>query len=335
MEVSGDGVEFVLADRSRRLTAVRLVQELGLRRGLRFRREGGQWRLHLRRPAVDRMEYLFELRDQNGHRTTITDPANPLRASGAFGDKSVVQFPGYAQPEWLDAPAVDGQTTGLEDDVTLWSPAGLDPDEAAPLLIVHDGPEYASLAGFTQYLGAGISAGVLPPARAVLLGPGDRNDEYSANPAHAAWIAEDLVPRLPPATVRIGVGASLGALAMLHLHRSHPDVLDGLFLQSGSFFTPELDPQESGFSGYDAVTKFVASVHEADADDHPVPATLTCGGLEENLANNGAMTTSLGQLGYASQLIQVRDTHNYTAWRDALHPHLTDLVAAVAGAHAA
>jgi enterochelin esterase-like enzyme len=335
MDVSEDGVDFVLADRNRRLTAVRLVQELGLRRGLRFRREGAEWRLRLRRPAVDRMEYLFELRDQNGNRTTITDPTNPLRASGAFGDKSVVQFPGYSPPDWLDAPAVDGQVTELDDTVALWSPAGLDADAAAPLLLVHDGPEYASLGALTQYLGAGISGGLLPPTRAVLLGPSDRNVEYSASPAHAVWLADELVPRLPPTTVRIGVGASLGALAMLHLHRTHPDLLDGLFLQSGSFFTPELDPQESGFSGYDAVTKFVASVHETDADDHPVPATLTCGGLEENLANNGAMTTSLGQLGYASQLIQVRDAHNYTAWRDALHPHLTDLIASVVGARAA
>lgn len=334
MEVSEDGVDFVLADRSRRLTSVRLVQDLGLRRGLRFRREGAQWRLSLRRPAVDRMEYLLELRDQNGHRTTITDPTNPLRAAGAFGDKSVVEFPGYSLPEWLDAPAADGETTEVEDSVTLWSPTGLDADSPAPLLLVHDGPEYDALGAFTQYVGAGISAGLLPPTRAVLLGPGDRNDEYSANPAHSAWIADELVPRLPPTTVRIGVGASLGALAMLHLHRCYPDVLDGLFLQSGSFFTPELDPQESGFSGYDAVTKFVASVHESDADDHPVPATLTCGGLEENLANNGAMTTSLGQLGYASQLIQVRDTHNYTAWRDALHPALTELIGKVVGARA-
>jgi enterochelin esterase family protein len=332
MEVSEDGVDFVLADRHRRLSAVRLAQELGLRRGLRFRRDGAQWRLRLRRPAVDRMEYLFELRDHNGNRRTITDPTNPLRAPGAFGDKSVVQFPGYTAPEWFDAPAVDEQATELEDGVTVWSPAGLDAATAAPLLLVHDGPEYVSLGALTQYLGAGISAGLLPPTRAVLLGPDDRNAEYSANPAHAAWIADDLLPRLPPSTVRIGIGASLGALAMLHLHRSHPEVLDGLFLQSGSFFTPELDPQESAFSGYDAVTKFVASVHETDADDHPVPTTLTCGGLEENLANNAAMTTSLGQLGYASQLIQVRDAHNYTAWRDALHPALTELIGRVARA---
>ncbi len=104
MEVSEDGVDFVLADRHRRLSSVRLAQELGLRRGLRFRRDGAEWRLRLRRPAVDRMEYLFELRDQNGHRTTITDPTNPLRASGAFGDKSVVRFPGYTEPEWLERP---------------------------------------------------------------------------------------------------------------------------------------------------------------------------------------------------------------------------------------
>src|SRR5689334_3359830 len=204
MEVSEDAVDFVLTDRNRRLTAVRLAQELGLRRGLRFRRDGAEWRLRLPRPAVDRMEYLFELRDQNGNRTTITDPTNPLRAQGAFGDKSVVEFPGYSAPEWLSAPAVDGVESDLGDAVTLWSPDGLDADTATVLLLVHDGPEYASLGGFTQYLAAGISAGLLPPTRAVLLAPRDRNAEYAANPAHADWLADELVPSLPPSTSRIG-----------------------------------------------------------------------------------------------------------------------------------
>jgi enterochelin esterase-like enzyme len=342
--VSEKAVEFEVVDPA--LRSVALLHELRRPRRVEFQPEDGAWRLTYPRPAgADRLEYLLEFTYRTGRVSVAADLTNPLRAPGPFGNKSVIEFPGYEQPEWVsDDDAAPGtlrelplETLRLSQTLPtlLWSAADTDPERPLPLLLVHDGPEYVSLGGLTHYLGAGISAGLLPPTRAVLLSPGDRNAEYSANPAHAAWIADDLVPRLPPATVRIGVGASLGALAMLHLHRSHPDVLDGLFLQSGSFFTAELDPQESGFSGYDAVTKFVTSVHEADADDHPVPATLTCGGLEENLANNAAMTTSLGQLGYASQLIQVRDTHNYTAWRDALHPHLTDVVTTVADARAA
>ena len=48
--------------------------------------------------------------------------------------------------------------------------------------------------------------------------------------------------RCRAATVRIGVGVSLGALAMLHAHHTHPGTFDALFLQSGSFFTPRPGP---------------------------------------------------------------------------------------------
>src|SRR5689334_20546808 len=167
------GVVFLLGDQNRRLAAVRLEQELGLG-GVAFTRERTQWSLRIPRPPVDRMEYLFEIEDHNGHRATITDPANPLRAPGAFGDKSVVEFAGYAPPDWLDAPAADGATTefavpapGLDAEVTgkVWVPAGLDADEPAPLLVVHDGPEFATLGGFVQFVAAHVADGGLPPVR--------------------------------------------------------------------------------------------------------------------------------------------------------------------------
>jgi enterochelin esterase-like enzyme len=340
--VDEHGVVFVLADRNRRLSAVRLEQELGIG-DPGFARERTRWSLRIARPPVDRMEYLFEIEDANGHRTTITDPANPLRAPGAFGDKSVLTFPGYAPPAWLDATPIDATTTefavpapALDGEVsgTVWSPTQLDGQAEAPLLIVHDGPEFAGLGGFTHYLGAMIAAGTLPPCRAALVSPGERNEWYAANPDYAGTLITDVLPALPPANVRIGVGVSLGALAMLHAHRSHPGALDGLMLQSGSFFTPDLDSQESAFSGFGPVTGFVASVLDATSDSAPVPTVVTCGVAEENLANNQRIAGKLADLGYEVSLRTVRDSHNYTAWRDALDPHLTDLVRAVTGHHA-
>jgi enterochelin esterase family protein len=206
------------------------------------------------------------------------------------------------------------------------------------MLVVHDGPEYATLAGLTHYLGALIAAGTLPTLRAALLAPGDRNSFYSANRGYAKALCKEVVPvldELAPTTLRIGVGASLGALAMLHAHRSFPETFSGLLLQSGSFFTPELDPQESGFSGFTPVTKFVAEVEQATSDSHPVPTVITCGVLEENLANNKQMAAALTRLGYPVDFHRLRDMHNYTAWRDALHPAGTDLFTSVVGARAA
>jgi enterochelin esterase-like enzyme len=337
-------VTFELVDRTGRLAAVRLQQEIGLAGPLDFVRTRGIWRLAVELPDVDRMEYLLEVRDHNGAQRTITDPANPRRAPGAFGEKSVLELDGYQPPSWLattpaesiesllpvDAPELDGAV-----EVTVWTPAGL--VGRAPLIIAHDGPEYARLGGLTHYLGAAIATGEVPPLRAALVGPGDRNTWYSANPAYARTLMNDVLDELDevaPAPVRIGVGASLGGLAMLHAHRSYPGRLDGLLMPSGSFFTPKLDPQESDFAGFTAVTEFVADVHNATEDAHPVPSVITCGTVEENLANNELMAATLDRLGYAVRMATVRDAHNYTAWRDALQPHLTELVTAVVGAHA-
>lgn len=327
VDTDGTGVTFRLVDRRRRLARVQLAQDI-VPDGLPFDRVAGEWYLRLDLPPVDRMEYLFELEDHNRKRWTIPDAANPNRAPGAFGEKSVVEFAGYVPPAWLaDEPAassVDERTNG-ELECTLWSPADLPEDRPAPLLAVHDGPEYDSLGSFTHYLGAMIASRSIPPCRAALLNPIDRNAWYSANPDYAAQLCA-VLEKLAPSTATVGVGVSLGGLAMLHAHRTHPGTFDALFLQSGSFFTPELDPQESSFDGFAAVTAFVRETHQVAHDERPVPTVLTCGTVEENLANNKLMAGTLDRLGYQSRLHTKRDAHNFTAWRDALHPHLTELI---------
>jgi len=126
------------------------------------------------------------------------------------------------------------------------------------------------------------------------------------------------------------LGQSLGGLAALHAAWTSPTTFGGLFLQSGSFFTAALDPQESGFEHWREVTGFVASVLAASqaAPDAP-PTTLTCGTAEENLANNRAMRDHLAEVGVATAWAEVRDGHTWTCWRDTLDPHLTDLLSRV------
>jgi enterochelin esterase family protein len=213
---------------------------------------------------------------------------------------------------------------------TLWSPAGLAEGDPAPLLVANDGPEYDRSACLTMYLAAGVEAGRLPPLRAALLDPGDRDTWYSADPGYARDLATAVVPALTtlaPTTSRIGMGTSLGALATLHAHRSHPGLFDRLFLQSGSFFVPKHDAHESRFRGYDRVIAFVAEVRAADAAPRPVPTVMTCGAVEENVHNNREMAAALAAQGYDVTLHEVGDVHTFTAWRDALDPHLTGLLA--------
>ena len=113
---------------------------------------------------------------------------------------------------------------------------------------------------------------------------------------------------------------------MLHAQRRHPAGFGGLFLQSGSFFQPRYDRQESGFQRYLRIVRFTGRVRRAAAFTGAVPVTITCGAVEENMANNRDMAAVLGRQGYAVSFTEVPDAHNWTGWRDALDPHLTTLL---------
>ena len=126
------------------------------------------------------------------------------------------------------------------------------------------------------------------------------------------------------------LGQSLGALAALHAAWTAPGTFAGLMLQSGSFFTPALDPQESDYGYFGQVTGFVATVLAARQAAPGAPeVTMTCGTAEENLANNLAMRDHLRDVGMDVSWGEVRQGHTWTCWRDSLHPHLGDLLTRV------
>ena len=332
-------------DNPERLAGVRLWQEVRISPDqLAMTWAEGVWTVALPRPAVDRMEYLFELAYADGGHETICDPGNPLRVGGAFGDHSVHEFPQYRSPGWLDIDVLDGGRSSelhvpadsVAQGITglLWTCAGLDDATPAGLIVVHDGPEYDQLAGLTRYLSALIQAGSLPPLRAALLAPGPRDEWYSASGAYGRALTRAVVPHLRSlvsVTQIVGMGASLGALEMLVAHRSDPQAFDGLFLQSGSYFTRGLDDQESSFSEFERIARSVEGVLASAGTKRPIPTMLTCGGIEENLGNNRAMLRALSAQGYPVELREVPDVHNYTAWRDAFDPYLTRLLNRVIG----
>lgn len=330
--------------------AVRLCQQITRPRvGTVLERDDGQtvWQARMPRPAVDRLEYQFELEFADGRRELTLDPHNPLRAPGPFGEKSVVELPGYVPPSWaLGAAPVGGrfltlratsELLGATMGLGLWASPGLDVEREAPLVIVHDGPEYDRYSGLLRFLSTMIAADRLPPLRVVLLPPVDRNEHYAASPRYARALARELVPVLdwlapqPPARRdgrpwRVGVGASLGALATLHAHRLHPGLFGGMFLQSGSFFQGSTDAQESDFFRFGRITAFVRKVMGATGWRRPVPVAMTCGTVEENLANNRRMRDALALQGYGVAFAEHRDGHNWVAWRDSFEPHLVDLL---------
>ena len=326
----------MLADPEHRFDEVVLGQEVSRPRpGPPFEWRDGAWRLTFARPEVDRLEYLIGV---DG--SFAPDPGNELRAPGPFGDKSVVEWPQYQPPAWLGSIADAGAVEEVElrsrrlvarVRVLLYSTPE-PPGAEAPLIVAHDGPEYAEYAGLTRFLDAMSWEERIPPLRAALIQPVDRNETYSASALYAGALVRELLPqltKLAPHGPRIGMGASLGALAMLHAHVRHPKSFDGLLLQSGSFFRSRYDKQESGFPRHRRITRFVGTVLRNANVERTIPVAITCGTAEENRANNEDLAAALTQQGYPTWLGEVRDGHTWTGWRDSFDPHLPALIEAV------
>ncbi len=334
--VDGDDVVVRYADPDHHADHVSVWAHLHLGDTTMARVSGG-WEVRLSDLPVDRLEYLL---DVDGR--LQPDPSNPQVVPGPFGDHSWVALPGYRRPAWLDLAPVPGERVSLpltrtavgRIDTEIWSPADAGAGERLPLLISHDGPEMDAYGGLTSYVGALIGDGRLPRLRVALVAAGARNQRYAANPAYARVLTTRLLAALGDAVGVDGrpvlMGQSLGALAALHAAWTDPGTFAGLFLQSGSYFTAALDPQESGFEFWPEVTGFVASVRAAEqaAPDAPV-TTLTCGTAEENHANNLAMRDQLSRVGVETGWGEIRDGHTWTCWRDTLDPHLTDLLVRV------
>ncbi|GAA3613211.1 alpha/beta hydrolase [Microlunatus ginsengisoli] len=304
-----------------------------------FSRADAEWTYALRRPAARRLEYRLLLRDADGHGDPGPDPTNPRRIGNPFGDRSVIDFADYRPPEWVGTePAgelveldIRSGRLGRPIPTRLWSPSGLDPAAPAPLLVANDG---TGLANDAQLLGwATWHGGRGRPLRVLLLdpAPGCRDDWYAANDDYADDVAELVLPaageRVAVAATA-GLGISLGALAMLTLQRRRPDRLDALALQSGSFFTPRTDPQESGYGHFEQVC---AAVRRITLDPAPrtVPAFVCCGAIEENLANNLELADALDRQGYPVDWTIFPDAHTMIGWRDAWTPGLDRLIDAL------
>ncbi len=344
MSISEDEVVFALRDR--RYRRVALAHELRQPRSVPFAKHGTEWRLRWPRPAADRVEYLLEVEHRNGNVEWLPDPGNAGRVSGVFGEKSVLELPGYEPPVWVaDEDSAPGELRALElpsrllrtsVSAALWSAADTDPDEPLPLLVVHDGPQYAEYSQLLRLLDHLVAFGELPSLRAALLPPPlDRNETYSASTRYARALTEEWLPHLREAAPYehkpVLIGASLGGLAGLHAHWTRPGTFGGLFLQSGSYFRRRHDSHESGFGRYARITRFVSTIVNGRNDPEQIPVTLTVGTAEENLENNRAVAEALAGRGWDARLVEHRDAHNWVSWRDILHPHLADTLMRAGG----
>ncbi|HKJ55239.1 MAG TPA: alpha/beta hydrolase-fold protein [Nitriliruptoraceae bacterium] len=346
-EVVDGRLVFHLDDPHQLLRQVQLACDDDVVVATRFRRTADGWVLSVQPPDLDRLEYRLLVTDATGATSVILDPSNHVEVATAFGHRSVVHMPDYVEPAWLAASRVATNQTSKSVStavgtvpMSMWAPAPLDRATPAPLLVVHDGPEYVELAALGRWAAAMVATKRLRPFRMALLQPVERDDWYAVNPDWPAAVAEIVAAVAADWVVDeplVLMGASLGGLAALQIALATPSVaghqVGGVFAQSGSFFQPLLDPQESDYPHFGRITDWTTAV--ISDDDAPGGAhselriAMTCGRHEENHPNNVAMAAGLRQRGHEVTLETVEDLHNYTAWRDALDPPLPALLASV------
>lgn len=214
--------------------------------------------------------------------------------------------------------------------VEVITPAGFSDDAPLPLVIANDGPEYKTRAGLVTHCMRLIEQRSVMPHRIGLVEPvmGKRNEWYSASPDYTRVFAESVVSAIREkftTTECIGVGASLGAVAMLKCARDYPGLLRGLFMQSGAFYLRGIDDVRSNFENYDNVASFVEEVISEQTMESPVPIAMTCGD-EDNMDGNVVMAGVLGRQGNDVVALYVPGRHNFEVWDKSIEPALGELL---------
>lgn len=172
-----------------------------------------------------------------------------------------------------------------------------------------DGPEYRA-------------RGLLRRRDAILVHSDRREVDFACHRGWTARLARDLEGEGP----LVGVGSSLGALALLHLHWTHPGQLAGLLLQSGSFFHRDTERYERGFARFQHVHRFVDRVLAGRRPPPRIPVTMTCGLAEQNLGNNRPVAEALAAHGWDVRLVEHPGDHDWDVWRLALREELPRLL---------
>ena len=295
------------------------------------------WFLTVEIPERSRVEYKIE-RVVEGKREWLMDPLNPRIARDPYGANSVCHTESYETPAWAlpDEEARPGSIEELklpggpagEAAVQLYVPARFRRNRQYPLLVVHDGEDYLRYAALKVVLDNLIQRLEIPPMIVALTTSGDRLREYAADPAHARFLADELVPaiegRFPliagPAARGL-VGASFGAVAALFAAWSRPGFYGRLLLQSGSFAFSDIGHHRRG-PAFDPVALFVNKLR--DEPGRPSDRVfLSCGIYESLIYENRSMFPLLQSTGMDVRFVEARDGHNWENWRDRLREGLS------------
>jgi enterochelin esterase family protein len=298
------------------------------------------WTLVLDIRPEARVEYKLEVQ-RGDHTELIRDPLNPDHARDPFGANSVVRGFRYVKPEWTEehGNARRGTVVDLELEskvfggprpYSVYLPARFREDRVYPLVVVHDGRDYADYASFITVLDNLIHRLEIPPLIAALIQSPDRLAEYGANPDHGRHLVDELLPdlesryRVGPPSRRVLLGASFGGVAALHAAWTHPGAFDKLLLQSGSFAFSDVGVNDMG-PVFDPVVEWMARFRANPG--RPARRIFLSVGVYESLVYfNRSILPVLQSTGAEVRLVEALDGHNWENWRDHLRDGLTWLL---------
>ena len=229
----------------------------------------------------------------------VLDPANPLRAPGAFGERSVIEFPDYEPPAWLTAEPRPGDVRRARCALPIprarSSPpsSGLRP--ATGSAVPAPPARRPRRAGVRPLLRAAADArrrgrpGALPPMRAALCQP-TRRETSTTRPARSSPSTSPTSSSRPSGTSapspRGGGAGPASAPASVALPSctptGSPELFGALFLQSSSFFQRRASPGRALRSHRGASYRRARAPHGTTR----CPSLMTCGTVEQNLENN-------------------------------------------------
>lgn len=270
----------------------------------------------------------------------ILDPLNPRKDIGGYGYKSDLWMPLYSRPAWLDKEpeqkgtiqsfTIDSEILKNSRRLQVYTPYQYDPQGSYPLLVVHDGSDYISMAYATKLLDLLIQEKRITPLVAAFIDPIKRFEEYACSEKYYEFTKTELVPFVeknfsitPERSQRAFAGASMGGLVSFYLAYKMNESFGKALCQSGAFIFKEMEAEKEGPKIIDAME----SIDYSKIKDSCF--WLDCGSIgpleELLLKGNIILQDRLDKNGIRYSYRKLPEAHNWGSWRKILEPALITL----------